>query len=199
MIRGGSVFWIQLNKDDVDSLREKIDRVAADRKFKDLPNFVAEVGMACLCLGDDFKLLDIEKFHKNLSQLLINLASGNLNPNQLLKLGREQRFRFESTRQSVLEYFKSWDLINHLLGNLEAYQIDSLAAVQSALDVFKRHDKVLAFTNKLMVFIQRMNPTTIVDFSSLCFFVLAVVQNVTAKYRAEQKTETFEWYPIKTR
>jgi hypothetical protein len=135
------------------------------------------------------KLLDMEKFNKNLAQFLTNIASGNLKPDQLLKLEREHRLRFETTRQSVLEYFKSWDSINHLLGNLETFQIDSLAAVKSALDDYKRHDKVLAFTNNVMVFIQRMNPTTIVDFSSPCFFVLEEVQNLTLKYRAEQKTE----------
>jgi len=105
-----------------------------------------------------------------------------------LKLEREHRLRFETTRQSVLEYFKSWDSINHLLGNLETLQIDSLAAVQLALDDYKRHDKVLAFANNIMInnimiFIQRMNPTNNGDLCSLCSFVLAEFQNLSAQYR----------------
>jgi len=65
-------------------------------------------------------MVDIEKYFKNLALFLVNIASGNLKPNQLLKLERaKHRLRFETIRQSVLEYFKSWDSTNHLLGNLE--------------------------------------------------------------------------------
>jgi len=60
-----------------------------------------------------------------------------------LKLEREQRLGLETTRQSVLEFFKSWDSINHLLGNLGDYHVGGLAAKQSALDAFKRHDKFI--------------------------------------------------------
>jgi len=43
---------MQLKKEGVDSLRDKIGRVAADIKFHEMPDFVAEVGKACLCLSD---------------------------------------------------------------------------------------------------------------------------------------------------
>jgi len=43
---------MQLKKEGVDSLRDKIDRVAADIKFQEMPDFVGEVGKACLCLSD---------------------------------------------------------------------------------------------------------------------------------------------------
>ena len=106
-------------------------------------------------------MLDIIKTENNLAQFFVEVNSGDL------KLESKHRLRFETTRQSVLEFFNSWEGINHLLGNLEPYQIDGLACVKKLFDDFKRHDQVLAFTKSIMVFIRRMNPTNIGDFSSL--------------------------------
>ena len=128
--------------------------------------------------------MDIIKTENNLAQFFVEVNSGDL------KLESKHRLRFEITRQSVLEFFNSWEGLNHLLGNLEPYQIDGLAAVNILFVDFKKHEKVLAFTKSVMVFMKKMNPATILEFSSLCFFVFAEFGKLSTKYRDHMPIET---------